>query len=398
MALPIRSAYSRTDVGPTAEGGQRSDTTDEPPLWQANAKSGTSWESISPPGGCSPARRVQLLVSSRADRKVPGPPPVTRAMSGETTRAVRFDHYGGIEVLHVLDVPRPTAAPGQVIVQVMAAAINPGEASIREGLLQQRWPATFPSGEGSDLAGVVTEVGAGVASPVVGDEVLGWTDQRASHAEAVAVPAGQLVRKPVGVSWAVAGSLYVAGVTAWVTVRSVAVKAGDTVAVSAAAGGVGSIAVQLARRAGANVLGIAGPPSEEWLRSVGVTPVQYGDGLAGRLQDAAPQGIDAFIDCFGGGYVDLAVSLGVPVDRIDTITDWEAAGRAGAKTEGLAVAGNPAAILEQLAQLAAAGELEVPIARTYPLEQVQDAYRELEERHTLGKIVLTPTGLARPAS
>jgi NADPH:quinone reductase-like Zn-dependent oxidoreductase len=317
-------------------------------------------------------------------------------MTGETMRAVRFGHYGGTEVLDVLDVPRPAATAGQVIVQVMAAAVNPGEASIREGLLRDRWPATFPSGQGSDLAGVVTEVGEGVTAFRPHDEVFGWTDERASHAEAVSVPAGQLVRKPPGVSWAVAGSLYVAGVTAWATVLAVAVKRDDMVAVSAAAGGVGSIAVQLARRAGAGVVGIAGPASASWLRSKGVTPVQYGDGLDGRLRDAAPRGIDAFIDCFGGGYVDLAASLGVPVDRVDTIIDREAAARTGAKAEGLATARDPAAVLEQLAQLAVAGDIEVPIARTYPLEQVQDAYRELEERHTLGKIVLTPAGLVRP--
>ncbi|HEY3956300.1 MAG TPA: NADP-dependent oxidoreductase [Streptosporangiaceae bacterium] len=317
-------------------------------------------------------------------------------MTSETMRAVRFGRYGGTEVLDVLDVPRPAATAGQVIVQVMAAAINPGEASIREGLLHDRWPATFPSGQGSDLAGVVTEVGEGVTAFRPDDEVFGWTDERASHAEAVSVPAGQLVRKPPGVSWAVAGSLYVAGVTAWATVLAVAVKRDDMVAVSAAAGGVGSIAVQLARRAGAGVVGIAGPASASWLRSKGVTPVQYGDGLDGRLRDAAPRGIDAFIDCFGGGYVDLAVSLGVPVDRVDTIIDREAAARTGAKAEGLATAEDPAAVLEQLAQLAVAGDIEVPIARTYPLEQVQDAYRELEERHTLGKVVLTPAGLVRP--
>jgi NADPH:quinone reductase-like Zn-dependent oxidoreductase len=318
-------------------------------------------------------------------------------MTGETVRAVRFGHYGGIDVLGVVDVPRPTASPGRVVVQVMAAAINPGEASIRQGLLHERWPATFPSGEGSDLAGVATEVGDGVTSLRAGDEVFGWTDERASHAEAVSAPASQLVRKPAGLSWAVAGSLYVAGVTARETVRAVAASAGDTVAVSAAAGGVGSIAVQLARRAGANVIGIAGPASAEWLRSMGVIPVQYGDGLDGRLRAAAPRGIGAFIDCFGGGYVDLAVSLGVPTDRIDTIIDREAAGRTGAKAEGLAVAADPAAVLEQLAQLVTAGDLEVPIARTYPLEEVRDAFGELEKRHTLGKIVLTPTGLYRPA-
>jgi NADPH:quinone reductase-like Zn-dependent oxidoreductase len=311
-------------------------------------------------------------------------------MTEQTMRAVRFERYGGIEELKVTDVPWPRAEPGRVVVQVMAAGMNPGEAAIRAGLMHDRWPAHFPEGEGSDLAGVVTEVGDGVTSVSPGDEVLGWTDERASHAEAVSVPAGQLVPKPAGVSWEVAGSLHVAGVTAWAAVRSVGAGPGDTVAVSAAAGGVGSLAVQLARRAGARVIGIAGPANAGWLTSIGVTPVGYGDGLAGRLRAAAPDGISAFIDCFGGGYVELAVGLGVPSERIDTIIDWPAAQRFGTKMEGVAAAENPAGVLAGLAELAAAGELEVPIARTYPLEQVRDAYAELEQRHTRGKIVLIP--------
>ena len=311
-------------------------------------------------------------------------------MADEAMRAVRFERYGETDVLQVVEVPRPRAAAGRAVVQVKAAAINPGEASIRKGLLHDRWPATFPEGEGSDLAGVVTEVGAGVTSVAVGDEVIGWTEERASHAEFVSVPAGQLVPKPAGVPWEVAGSLYVAGVTAVATIRAVGAGAGDTVAVSAAAGGVGSITVQLARRAGATVLGIAGPSSAGWLRSAGVTPVTYGDGLAGRLKAAAPDGISAFIDCFGSGYVDLAVQLDVPRERIDTIIDWAAAQQAGVKMSGLATVGDPAAVLSELAGLVAGGELVVPVAKTYPLDQVRDAFAELEQRHTLGKIVLLP--------
>ena len=311
-------------------------------------------------------------------------------MADETMRAVRFERYGETDVLQVVEVPRPRAAAGRAVVQVKAAAINPGEASIRKGLLHDRWPATFPEGEGSDLAGVVTEVGAGVTSVAVGDEVIGWTEERASHAEFVSVPAGQLVPKPAGVPWEVAGSLYVAGVTAVATIRAVGAGAGDTVAVSAAAGGVGSITVQLARRAGATVLGIAGPSSAGWLRSAGVTPVTYGEGLAGRLKAAAPDGISAFIDCFGSGYVDLAVQLDVPRERIDTIIDWAAAQQAGVKMAGLATVGDPAAVLSELAGLVAGGELVVPVAKTYPLDQVRDAFAELEQRHTLGKIVLLP--------
>jgi NADPH:quinone reductase-like Zn-dependent oxidoreductase len=311
-------------------------------------------------------------------------------MGDETMRAVRFERYGDIDVLQVAKVPWPSATAGRAVVQVKAAGINPGEASLRKGLMHDRWPAHFPEGEGSDFAGTVTEAGGGVSSVAVGDEVIGWTDERASHAEAVSVPADHLVPRPAGVAWEVAGSLYVAGVTAWATLRAVGAGAGDTVAVSAAAGGVGSIAVQLARRAGATVLGIAGPASAGWLKSAGVTPVTYGDGLADRLKAAAPDGISTFIDCFGSGYVDLAVELGVPADRIDTITDWAGAGRAGAQMAGLATAENPSAVLTELADLVAGGELVVPIAKTYPLDQVREAYADLERRHTLGKIVLVP--------
>jgi NADPH:quinone reductase-like Zn-dependent oxidoreductase len=160
--------------------------------------------------------------------------------------------------------------------------------------------------------------------------------------------------------------------------------------VGQAGDGVGSIAVQLARRAGATVLGIAGPASAGWLRSVGGTPVTYGEGLADRLKAAGPDGISAFIDCFGSGYVDLAVQLGVPTDRIDTIIDWAAAQKAGVMVAGLATVEDPAGVLSELAGLVAEGELVVPIAKTCPLDQARDAFAGLEQRHTLGKIVLLP--------
>src|SRR5271163_3100678 len=147
-------------------------------------------------------------------------------------RAVRFDEYGSIDVLKVVEVERPVPGPGQVLVEVRAAGINPGEASVRKGLLAKRWPATFPSGEGSDLAGVVVELGQGVAGLRRRDEVLGFTDNRASHAELVVVEARNLTAKPEKVSWEVAGSLFVAGTTAYAAVRAVSIRAGDTVVVS----------------------------------------------------------------------------------------------------------------------------------------------------------------------
>jgi NADPH:quinone reductase-like Zn-dependent oxidoreductase len=304
-------------------------------------------------------------------------------------QAVRFERYGDVDVLQIVEVPRPVPGHGQVVVRVKAAGINPGEASIRAGLLHERWPATFPSGQGSDLAGVVDEVGDGVTGVAVGDEVIGFTHDRASQAELVAVEADHLTPRPSGVPWEVAGALFVAGTTADAAVRAVALDKGDTVIVSAAAGGVGTIAVQLAHLAGATVLGLASPPHHGWLRDHGIVPLDYGDGVEERIRDVADGRMDALVDTFGGGYVDLAISLGIAPERIDTIVDWTAAQRHGAKTDAN-LAGARAEVLAELAGLVDSGRLDVPIARTYPLAEVRDAYRELEQRHTLGKIVLIP--------
>jgi NADPH:quinone reductase-like Zn-dependent oxidoreductase len=306
-------------------------------------------------------------------------------------KAVRFDRYGGVDVLEVREVPVPVPGAGEVRVEVKAAGINPGEAMIRQGAFQEVFPATFPSGQGSDLAGVVTEVGPGVELFSVRDEVLGFTNNRASHAEFVVVPADQLTTKPPAVSWEAAGALFVAGTTAYAAVGSVALTPSDTVAIAGAAGGVGTIAVQLAKRTGATVLGVAGPSNDQWLAAHGVIPVNYGDGLADRLRSATPDGrVDAFLDFFGGGYVELAVTeLGIAPERIDTIIDFPALERFGVKFVGNQN-GADAAVLAELAALIAAGQLEVPIAEVLPLDEVQRAYSTLERRHTRGKIVLRP--------
>ncbi len=303
--------------------------------------------------------------------------------------AVRFDEYGDVDVLKVVEVARPVPGADQVLVEVRAAGINPGESSIRKGLLDARWPATFPSGQGSDLAGTVVETGSAVDRFAVGDEVLGFVHTRSSQAELVAVDAENLVHRPSNLPWDAAGALFVAGTTAYAAVRAVNPAAGDTIVVSGAAGGVGSLSVQLAADAGARVIGLAGETHHRWLASHGVTPVTYGDGTAERVREASEGHIDAFIDTFGDGYVEMAVQLGVAPDRIDTIIDFAAAEQYGTRTDGNA-AGASAAVMAELAALIVEGRLEVPIARTYPLAAVRDAYRDLEGRHTLGKIVLEP--------
>jgi NADPH:quinone reductase-like Zn-dependent oxidoreductase len=305
------------------------------------------------------------------------------------SRAVRFDEYGDVDVLEVVDVEDPVPGPGELLVRVKAAGINPGEAKIRQGLLHERFPATFPSGQGSDLAGVVEAVGEGVTEFAPGDELIGFTDNRASQAELVVIEAANATPKPSGVSWEVAGALFVVGATAYAAVRAVSASSGDTVVIAGAAGGVGSIAVQLARRAGATVIGLASEANHDWLRAHGVIPVTYGDGVADRIREAAPDGVDAFIDAVGPPYVELALELGVAPDRVDTIADFGAVAKHGVKAEGNA-AGASAQTVAELAALISEGALEIPVAAVYPLDQVRDAYSELERNHTRGKIVLLP--------
>jgi NADPH:quinone reductase-like Zn-dependent oxidoreductase len=305
-------------------------------------------------------------------------------------RAVRFDEYGDVDVLHVVEVDAPSPGPGQVLVRVMAAAVNPGEAAIRRGALHDRYPATFPSGQGSDLAGVVEAVGDGVDRFAVGDEVLGYTYDRASHAELVVTEVDKLTARPPGVPWEVAGSLFVAGAAAYAAVRAAAPEEGEAVVVAGAAGGVGSIAAQLAGSTGAYVIGLAGEANHDWLVDHGIVPVDYGEGVAARVREAAPGGrVDALVDAFGDGYVELGLVLGVEPDRIATVIDFAAAEKYGATATGDRDADGPE-VLAELAALVDQGRLEVPIAAVHPLDQVREAFTELEKRHTRGKIVLRP--------
>jgi NADPH:quinone reductase-like Zn-dependent oxidoreductase len=303
-------------------------------------------------------------------------------------KAVQANGYGGVEVLKVVEVDRPVPGTGEVLVQVKAAGINPGEAKIRNGDLAERWPSTFPQGQGSDLAGIVAELGPGVQTASIGDEVIGWVDTRSSQAELVVVPAAHLTPRPAGLSWEAAGSLFVVGATAHAGIAALNLKPGQTVVVSGAAGGVGSLAVQLAKRAGAVVIGIAGASNADWLTQHGVIPVNYlGDALTDRIRQVAPDGVDAFLDTYGGDYVEVALELGLTPDHINTVANFAAIDKYGVKSEGNA-AGARAEVLAELAGLIVTGDLDLEIAAVYPLEQVQAAYRELALGHTRGKIVL----------
>lgn len=304
-------------------------------------------------------------------------------------RAVRIDEYGDVGVLEIRDVDVPVAAPDQVVVEVVATSINPGEASIRRGDMDPDRSGLFPMGQGSDFAGRVVAVGAAVTGWDVGADVIGWSGQRSAHAQYVAVPAEQITRRPEQVPWEQAGSLYVAGGTAVAMRDAVSAQPDQTVVVTAAAGGVGSILTQLLVRVGVRVLGVAGPGNDAWLKGAGAEPVNRGEELAERLRAAAPDGVAAFFDCFGQGYTDLALELGVPPEQVVTIADFEAARGNGTRVV-FGWQSTTASTLADLAEMIAAGDLVVPVAATYPLDEVRAAYTALAERRTRGKIVLLP--------
>jgi NADPH:quinone reductase-like Zn-dependent oxidoreductase len=301
--------------------------------------------------------------------------------------AVQFKNYGGPEVLELVEVDDPAPGPDEVKVAVVTAGVNPGEIGIREGEMAELFPADFPEGQGSDFAGLVAAVGSNVTGVSVGDEVIGFSDARNAQAQFATVPADHVIAKPDGLDWRAAGALYVAGATAWACVESVDLHEGDTVVIAGAAGGVGVIAVQLAIRKGARVLAVAAHDHHAYLKGLLAEPVMYGDGLEQRIRELAPGGVDALIDAHGGGYVDLGIALGVDPQRIDTIIDFEAAERTGAKTDGQdAVDAGP--VMRQLADLMARRLVELPVYAAYRLDQVREAYAKVAEGHGLGKVVL----------
>lgn len=298
-------------------------------------------------------------------------------------KAVRYDRFGGIGHLYVADVPEPAPGPGEVLVRVEAGALNPGALPALDSA------SCTP---GRDLAGEVAAVGEGAGSFAAGDAVLGWLHSWDAHAQLVAIPATQLVNKPEGLSWDVAGSLYTTPMAGLGAVKAVQPRPGEIVVISDASGGVGFTAAQLAVWADAAVTGLTSAGHFGLLRRYGIERVQYGEGEQERIRAAAGQHrVDAFIDAVGG-YLDLALALNVPPERIDTVVDYRSAQDKGVKALGTTDTGGLSA-LSGLAGLAASGDLHIPIAAAYPLTAVQDAYRALASRKAHGRIVLHPQDL-----
>jgi NADPH:quinone reductase-like Zn-dependent oxidoreductase len=302
------------------------------------------------------------------------------------SRAVVVKSLGGPEVLDVEDVAQPHAGPGQLRVRVTAAGLNPMDWLIvsDEGLAAA-FGVRPPTGFGFDFAGVVDEVGDGVAGFAGGDRVFGGVMSRAVADYVVIDPSREEVLPTAdGVDDVIAGVLPVAGRTASAALAAIGVRAGDTVLIGGAAGGVGSIAVQLARLAGARVLGTASEGSFDYVRSLGAEPVRYGDGLAERVRAAAPGGITAAADLFGTETAYAALQLSVDPDRVSTIAARDP--QLTAKAVG-GVNAEPGA-LRNLAGLVAQGRLTVPIAARYPIERIREAVTLQASRHVRGKVVI----------
>jgi NADPH:quinone reductase-like Zn-dependent oxidoreductase len=313
----------------------------------------------------------------------------TQETTASTSRAVVFESFGGPEALTVRDVPAPQAGPGQIRVRVTAAGLNPMDWFMTsDAATAARFGLGLPCGFGTDYAGVVDQVGDGVAGFAAGDRVFGGALSRAVADHVLIDLAGTIAaggdahRTPDGVDDRTAATLTIAGCTAAAALAVVSPGPDDTVLIGAAGGGVGVFAVQLARLAGARVIGTGSAASADALRGLGAEPVTYGEGLADRVRALAPGGVTAAIDLYGTETVQAARELGVPDARITTIA---------AQVDGITPANGADAApgtLEEIADLVAAGRLRVPIAATFPVEQIRTAVELQAGRHVHGKVVI----------
>lgn len=299
------------------------------------------------------------------------------------TAVVVFDRYGPPEVLRLAERPDPRPGRGQVRVRVKAAGVQPFDVRIRSGGMANVVPARFPQTIGNEYAGVVDQVGDAVTSLAVGDEVLGSTTLN-GYAQHVVVDAGNAVAKPPGLDFPTAAAFVAAAQTASGALQELTVREGDTLLVHAAAGSVGTIAVQLGRRAGATVIGTASPANHDYLRALGALPVAYGDGLVDRVRALAPGGVDVALDAVGGAAIPASVELVADRNRIGTIVDDRLAAEYGIR---VVRAGRSPARLAGVIALAAKGKLIMPVRR-YALADVIEAHRAVESGHGHGKVVL----------
>lgn len=314
-------------------------------------------------------------------------------MSKKATLIASFSGYGGVDVLQVAEAPRPVPGPREVLVQVVASGVSHMDAYIREGRFQDAIPLRFPARQGTSFAGIVRAVGKEVRGFAPGTEVLGHDPEHGAHATHILVEPGALVRRPPRMNWEVGGALYLVGLTAFRLVQSLRLGADDLVLISAAAGGVGHLECQLARLAGARVIGIAGEANHDYLRSIGVKPVGYSDDLAGAIRRAADgRPITALLDNYGH-YEQLAAELGVPAGRISSTDD-----RRDTEIELYLAGPEPAVAVElrDVAELVAEWDVRVLISGFYPFVSLDRALLDLDARHSRGVVVVGMDPTAAP--
>ncbi|RKT86985.1 NADPH:quinone reductase [Saccharopolyspora antimicrobica] len=308
-------------------------------------------------------------------------------------KAIVLDEYGGPDALRLTDLPEPKVAPGEVLIRVKAAGVNPVDWKLAAGGLDGLMETHFPLIPGWDVAGIVERVGFDVEEYAPGDEVYGYirkdTAQHGAYAELVSAHVRMLARKPVALSWEQAAGVPLAGLTAHQAIDRVGVGAGDTVLIHAAAGGVGSLGVQIAVARGARVIGTASERNHDFVRQLGAEPVTYGPGLADRVSELAPDGVDAALDFFGADAVDASLQLLEKPERLASIANPEAAAKGG---HYVWVRPDSAGLAE-LAGLADSGRLTVHVDQVLPLAEAAEAWRLNQLGHTRGKLVLSTEDL-----
>ncbi|ROS73628.1 NADP-dependent oxidoreductase [Cellulomonas sp. PhB143] len=304
-------------------------------------------------------------------------------------RAITYSTYGHADVLELTEQPTPKVGPDSVLVRVKAASVNPVDWKVREGYLDAIMDVDFPVVPGWDVAGVVEQVGLDTPELQVGDEVFGYVRKDVLHggtfAEYVSAPVRTLATKPASLSFEEAAAVPLAGLTAYQTIARTGVREGQTVLVHAAAGGVGSFAVQIAAARGARVIGTASEANHDYVRALGAEPVAYGDGLAERVRALAPEGVDVVLDYVGGEA--LATTKDVLADGGTVASITEAAARD--ELGGVYAWVRPSSgDLAEVARLIDAGSVRVEVAEVFELADAADAHRASESGHVRGKVVV----------
>jgi NADPH:quinone reductase-like Zn-dependent oxidoreductase len=305
-------------------------------------------------------------------------------------KAMAINRYGGPEVLERMDLPTPKIGMDGILVRVKAVGVNPVDWKIREGNLDGVFPSHFPLVPGWDVAGVVEAVAPAVTAYAAGDEVVGYVRrdhiQHGTYAELVPAPERALALKPPGLGWAEAAALPLVSLTAYQGLTAADLAKGETALVNAAAGGVGHVAVQVARLLGAvRVIGTASEHNHDFVRELGAEPVAYGDGMVERVRELAPNGVDVALDAVGDDAVAASASLVKQADRLVSITDPANVKRLGGRY--VFVRPDPAD-LGMLAGFAAEGRLKIHIDRTFGLADAAEAQRLVQQGHVRGKVVL----------